>query len=82
MQYPLKMKAFDSFSLAPMETAPQNYPKKCVNSKSPKNELDGFTKPGPSATTNNKICLCTMKQELDIIEDLGHHISLSTNQSN
>ena len=29
-----------------MERAPQNYPQKCVNSKSPKIELDGFTKPG------------------------------------
>ena len=46
-QITLKTKACDSFSLAPMEKAPQNYPKKCVNSKSPKIELDGFTKPGP-----------------------------------
>ena len=47
-KYIFKAKACDSFSLAPMERAPQNYPKKCVNSKSPKIELDGFTKPGPS----------------------------------
>ena len=45
-KYIFKTKACDSFSLAPMERAPQNYPKKCVNSKSPKIELDGFTKPG------------------------------------
>ena len=32
-----------------MERAHQNYPKKCVNSKSPKIELDGFTKPGPTS---------------------------------
>ena len=30
-----------------MERAAQNYPQKCVNLKSPKIELDGFTKPGP-----------------------------------
>ena len=47
-KYIFKTKACDSFSLAPMERAPQNYPKKCVNSKSPKIELDGFTKPGPN----------------------------------
>ena len=35
-----------------MEKAPQKYPKKCVNSKSPKIELDGFTKPGPHSQKN------------------------------
>ena len=49
-KYIFQTKACDSFSLAPMERAPKNYPKKCVNSKSPKIELDGFTKPGPSVT--------------------------------
>ena len=47
-KYIFKTKACDSYSLAPKERAPQNYPKKCVNSKSPKIELDGFTKPGPN----------------------------------
>ena len=46
-KYIFKTKACDSLSLAPMERAPQNYPQKGVNSKSPKNELDSFTKPGP-----------------------------------
>ena len=50
-KYIFKTKACDSFSLAPMEGAPQNYPKRCVNSKSPKIELDGFTKPGPRQTS-------------------------------
>ena len=48
-KYIFKTKACDSFSLAPMERAPQNYSQKCVNSKSPKIELDCFTKPGPHA---------------------------------
>ena len=46
-KYIFKTIACDSFLLAPMERAPQNYQKKCVNLKSPKIELDGFTKPGP-----------------------------------
>ena len=52
-KYIFKTKACDSFSFAPMEKTPQNYLKKCVNSKSPKIELDGFTKPGPY--TPNKL---------------------------
>ena len=48
----LKTKACGSFSSASMERAPQNYPKNCINSKTPKIELDGFTKLGPH--NNNK----------------------------
>ena len=48
-KYIFETKACDSLSLAPMERAPQNYPQKGVNSKSPKIELDSFTKPGPNA---------------------------------
>ena len=44
----LKTKACDSFPSASMERAPQNYKKKCINSKRPKIELDGFTKSGPN----------------------------------
>ena len=43
----LKTKANDSFSLTSMERAPQNQPKECINSKSPKIESHGFTKSGP-----------------------------------
>ena len=45
-KYIFKTEACDSFSLAPMERAPQNYPKKCVNSKSPKIEFGGLPNQG------------------------------------
>ena len=44
----LKMKAIGNLLLAPMERAPQSYPRKRVNSKTPKIELNSFTKPGPN----------------------------------
>ena len=55
-KYIFKTKACDSFSLAPMERVPQNYPPKCFNSKSAKIELDGFTKPGPWGAERNVVC--------------------------
>ena len=39
----LKTKAIGNLLLALMERAPQSYPKKSVNSKPPKIELDSFT---------------------------------------
>ena len=43
----LKTKAIDNLLLAPMERAPQSYPRKSANSKTKKVELNSFTKPGP-----------------------------------
>ena len=43
----LKTKAIDNLLLAPMETAPQNYPRKVLTQKPPKIGLSSFTKPGP-----------------------------------
>ena len=45
----LKTKAVGNLLLAPMERAPQIYPRKSVNSKTRKIELNSFTKPGPIA---------------------------------
>ena len=43
----LKTKAIDNLLWAPMDRAPQSYPRKSVNSKTPKIELNSYTKPGP-----------------------------------
>ena len=44
----LKTKAIGNLLLAPMERAPQSYPRKSVNSKTRKIELNSVTKPGSS----------------------------------
>ena len=38
----LKMKAIGNLLLAPMERAPQSYPRKRINSKAPKNSVKQF----------------------------------------
>ena len=42
----VKTEAHDSFSSTSMERAPQNHPKKCINSKTPQIELDGLPNQG------------------------------------
>ena len=44
----LKTKAIGNLLLAPMERASQSYPRKSVNPKPRKIELNSFTKPGPA----------------------------------
>ena len=51
----LKTKAIGNLLLAPTERAPQSYPRKSVNSKTQKIELNSFTKPGPSWPTASLI---------------------------
>ena len=45
----LKTKPIGNLLLAPMKRAPQSYPRKSVNSKTRKIELNSFTKPRPRA---------------------------------
>ena len=49
-KFVFKIKAFDSFSSASMERAPQKYP--IVLTQKHQKELDGFTKSGPNGKIN------------------------------
>ena len=49
----LKTKATDNLPLAPIEKAPQSYPRKSVNSKTRKIELNSFTKQGRECLKDN-----------------------------
>ena len=60
----LKTKATDNLLLAPMERAPQSYPRKSVNSKTPKIELNSFTKPGPNLTLDTRFINLTRVESL------------------
>ena len=69
----LKTKATDNLLLAPMERVPQSYPRKSVNSKPPKIELNSFTKPGSTAVPReSKKIVQELQMFLTLIKSLNH----------